>query len=161
MCPSRRWGTSRIGFPGGIRRVPPTSRPWELLRGHDLGCQLSSSEVESISTFSWVGQDERGRELEIVALDKPDCFLFVHVRRAHHCKGSLLLKSERWRPPAAASGEVLLLLLGPGLVPASDRGHLLGAAPLSPIAQAVPVTPAQGRAITTPDSSIRASWAPH
>ena len=69
--------------------MPPTSRPWELLRGHDLGCQLSSSEVESISTFSWVGQDERGRELEIVALDKPDCFLFVHVMPTHHCKGSL------------------------------------------------------------------------
>jgi hypothetical protein len=31
------------------------------------------------TTLSWIGVDERGRELEIVALDRPDCFLVIHV----------------------------------------------------------------------------------
>lgn len=39
------------------------------------------------STLSWVGIDERGRELEIVALDKPDCFLVIHVMPTHYRKG--------------------------------------------------------------------------
>lgn len=30
-------------------------------------------------TLTWVGDDERGRELEIVAIDKPDCYLVIHV----------------------------------------------------------------------------------
>jgi hypothetical protein len=34
------------------------------------------------TTLSWVGPDERGRDLEIVALDKPDCFLVIHYRKA-------------------------------------------------------------------------------
>lgn len=37
---------------------------------------------------SWVGVDERGRELEIEAVEKPDCWLVFHVmptnyRRKH------------------------------------------------------------------------------
>jgi len=30
------------------------------------------------TTLSWMGLDERGRELEIVAVEKPDCYLVVH-----------------------------------------------------------------------------------
>jgi hypothetical protein len=37
-------------------------------------------------TLSWVGPDERGRELEIVALEKPDCFLVIHVMPTHYRK---------------------------------------------------------------------------
>jgi hypothetical protein len=37
-------------------------------------------------TLSWVGRDERGRELEIVALEKPDCFLVIHVMPTHYRK---------------------------------------------------------------------------
>jgi hypothetical protein len=29
--------------------------------------------------LSWIGLDERGRELEIVAVEKSDCFLVIHV----------------------------------------------------------------------------------
>jgi hypothetical protein len=29
--------------------------------------------------LTWIGGDERGRELEIVALDRPDCLLVIHV----------------------------------------------------------------------------------
>ncbi len=28
---------------------------------------------------TWTGEDERGRELEIVAIDRPDCWLVIHV----------------------------------------------------------------------------------
>lgn len=27
----------------------------------------------------WIGEDERGRELEVVAVVKPDCLLVIHV----------------------------------------------------------------------------------
>jgi hypothetical protein len=37
-------------------------------------------------TLSWVGPDERGRELEIVALEKPACFLVIHVMPTHYRK---------------------------------------------------------------------------
>jgi hypothetical protein len=31
------------------------------------------------TVLSWVAEDERGRELEIVAIEKPDCYLVIHV----------------------------------------------------------------------------------
>lgn len=34
--------------------------------------------------LSWVGTDERERELEIVALDRPDCILVIHVMPIHY-----------------------------------------------------------------------------
>ena len=36
------------------------------------------------TTLSWVAYDERGRELEIVAIEKPDCYLVVHVMPTHY-----------------------------------------------------------------------------
>jgi hypothetical protein len=38
------------------------------------------------ATLSWIGPDERGRELEIVALEKPDCFLVIHVMPTRYRK---------------------------------------------------------------------------
>ncbi len=38
------------------------------------------------TTLSWVADDERGRELEIVAIEKPDCYLVIHVMPAHYRK---------------------------------------------------------------------------
>jgi len=32
----------------------------------------------------WVGEDERGRELEIVAIDKADYILVIHVMPTHY-----------------------------------------------------------------------------
>ena len=29
--------------------------------------------------LSWSAADERGRQLEIIAVEKPDCFLVIHV----------------------------------------------------------------------------------
>jgi hypothetical protein len=38
-------------------------------------------------TLSWIADDERGRELEIVAIEKPDCYLVIHVMPTHYRKG--------------------------------------------------------------------------
>lgn len=40
------------------------------------------------TTLSWVARDERGRELEIVALEGPDCFLVIHVMPTHYRRKS-------------------------------------------------------------------------
>jgi hypothetical protein len=36
------------------------------------------------TTLSWVADDERGRELEIVAIEKSDCYLVIHVMPTHY-----------------------------------------------------------------------------
>jgi len=39
-----------------------------------------TAETEDLDArLSWVGLDERGRELEIVALDLPDSIIVIHV----------------------------------------------------------------------------------
>jgi hypothetical protein len=38
------------------------------------------------TTLSWVANDERDRELEIVAIEKPDCYLVIHVMPTHYRK---------------------------------------------------------------------------
>ena len=38
------------------------------------------------TVLSWVADDERGRELEIVAIEKPDCYLVIHVMPMHYRK---------------------------------------------------------------------------
>ena len=40
----------------------------------------------SETTLSWIADDERGRELEIVAIEKPDCYLVIHVMPTHYRK---------------------------------------------------------------------------
>ncbi len=34
----------------------------------------------------WIGNDDRGVELEIVAVEKPDCLLVIHVMPTHYRK---------------------------------------------------------------------------
>lgn len=36
----------------------------------------------------WVGADERGRELEIIAIGRPDCRLVIHVMPTHYRRNS-------------------------------------------------------------------------
>jgi hypothetical protein len=38
------------------------------------------------ATLSWVADDERGRELEIVAIEKPDCYVVIHVMPTQYRK---------------------------------------------------------------------------
>ncbi len=38
------------------------------------------------TTLSWIGNDDRGRELEIVAIERPDCYLVIHVMPTHYRK---------------------------------------------------------------------------
>lgn len=41
---------------------------------------MESAQTEDLDArLSWVGPDERGRELEIVALDLPDSIIVIHV----------------------------------------------------------------------------------
>jgi hypothetical protein len=42
--------------------------------------------AEVLARLSWVAEDERGRELEIVAIEKPDCYLVIHVMPTHYRK---------------------------------------------------------------------------
>jgi hypothetical protein len=47
---------------------------------------ITSDPLTGDTTLSWIGPDERGRELEIVALEKPECFLVIHVMPTHYRK---------------------------------------------------------------------------
>ena len=38
------------------------------------------------TALSWAGDDERGRNLEVVAIEKPDCFLVIHVMPTRYRK---------------------------------------------------------------------------
>ena len=33
--------------------------------------------------YVWIGPDDRGVELEVVAVEKPDCLLVIHVMPTH------------------------------------------------------------------------------
>lgn len=35
---------------------------------------ITTDEETGDTTLSWIGSDERGRGLEIIALDRPDCW---------------------------------------------------------------------------------------
>ena len=49
----------------------------------DVGQRLAGGDV----MMSWVGNDLRGRELEVVAVVKPDCILVIHVMPTYYRKG--------------------------------------------------------------------------
>ncbi len=46
-----------------------------------------SATAELPERFAYVGSDDRGVELEIVALDLPDYLLVIHVMPTHYRKG--------------------------------------------------------------------------
>jgi hypothetical protein len=60
--------------------------------GRKSACHVTAMTAATITTepdtgdttLSRVGKDERGRELEIVAIDKPDCYLVIHVMPTHY-----------------------------------------------------------------------------
>jgi hypothetical protein len=45
---------------------------------------IGQDPTSKLATRSWLGCDERGRELEIVAVERDDCWLVVHVMPAHY-----------------------------------------------------------------------------
>ena len=47
---------------------------------------ISTDPESGETTLSWIADDERGRELEIVAIEKPDCYLVIHVMPTHYRK---------------------------------------------------------------------------
>ena len=46
--------------------------------------QTTQDEETRVDLLTWIGEDERGRELEIVALGRPDCLLVIHVMPTHY-----------------------------------------------------------------------------
>jgi hypothetical protein len=40
------------------------------------------------TTLSWIADDGRDREFGIVAIEKPDCYLVIHVMPTHYRKGN-------------------------------------------------------------------------
>lgn len=46
--------------------------------------KLTKDEETGADLLSWIGEDKRGRELEIVALGRPDCILVIHVMPTHY-----------------------------------------------------------------------------
>ncbi|MGH9920100.1 MAG: hypothetical protein ACRD6W_14695 [Nitrososphaerales archaeon] len=41
--------------------------------------KVGTSRVTGDVTISWIGADDRGVELEVVVIEKPDAFVVVHV----------------------------------------------------------------------------------
>jgi hypothetical protein len=54
---------------------------------HVIDTSRAERDVHSITgetLWSWEGDDERGRELEIVAVEKADALLVIHVMPTHY-----------------------------------------------------------------------------
>lgn len=49
---------------------------------------ITNDPATGATVLSWIADDERGRELEIVAIEKPDCYLVIHVMPMHYRKKS-------------------------------------------------------------------------
>ncbi|HVA59003.1 MAG TPA: hypothetical protein VNG13_00505 [Mycobacteriales bacterium] len=45
---------------------------------------VETDEVTEAVIMRWVGNDERGRELEVIAIERPDCQLVIHVMPTHY-----------------------------------------------------------------------------
>lgn len=45
---------------------------------------VETDDVTQAVIVRWVGNDERGRELEILAIERSDCRLVVHVMPTHY-----------------------------------------------------------------------------
>lgn len=63
----------RIGR-GSARHVISTAEPVE------------STDAAGVVRRAWIGDDERGRELEVVAIERPDCWLVIHVMPTRYQK---------------------------------------------------------------------------
>lgn len=45
---------------------------------------VETDDVTEAVSITWLGNDERGREVEVVAIERPDCQLVVHVMPTHY-----------------------------------------------------------------------------
>jgi len=45
---------------------------------------VETDDVTEAVITTWVGTDDRGRELEIIAIERPDCQLIIHVMPTHY-----------------------------------------------------------------------------
>lgn len=45
---------------------------------------IETDDITNAVIIRWVGSDERGRELEIIAIERADCRLVIHVMPMHY-----------------------------------------------------------------------------
>jgi len=53
-------------------------------RHRDRYAQHRADDITDAVIIRWVGSDERGRELEIIAIERTDCRLVIHVMPLHY-----------------------------------------------------------------------------
>ena len=49
-----------------------------------VSAETTQDEETGADLLTWIGEEKRGRELEIVALDRPDCLLVIHGMPTHY-----------------------------------------------------------------------------
>jgi hypothetical protein len=71
-------------------RFTRTARKHRIGKAHALHvlntCEPTRVATDRDEQLVWIGADDRGVELEIVALEKPDCLLVIHVMPTHYRK---------------------------------------------------------------------------
>jgi hypothetical protein len=90
-----------VGYNHGMSE-PREGKPYRFTRGsrrHRIGRASARHVIEHVepvsspsdltneTVYTWIGRDERGRELEIVGIERPDCVLIVHVMPSHYREG--------------------------------------------------------------------------
>jgi hypothetical protein len=45
---------------------------------------IEADDITDAVIIRWVGSDERGREMEIIAIERTDCRLVIHVMPMHY-----------------------------------------------------------------------------
>jgi len=45
---------------------------------------IEADDITDAVIIRWVGSDERGREMEIIAIERTDCRLVIHVMPIHY-----------------------------------------------------------------------------
>ncbi len=60
-------------------RFTRSARKHRIGKAHALHVMNTAEPVEDREGIGWIGPDDRGVELEIYLLDRPDVFLVIHV----------------------------------------------------------------------------------
>lgn len=73
-------------------RFTRSARKHRIGRARALEAMNDAGEPQRIPTqeeglsdqFLWIGRDSRGVLLEVIAVERPDCLLVIHVMPAHY-----------------------------------------------------------------------------
>lgn len=53
---------------------------------YNTNATITADPDTGATVLSWVADDDRSRELEIVVIEKSDCYLVIHVMPTHYRK---------------------------------------------------------------------------